>query len=400
MSDFAEPHKQPTSLPPSADVVIIGGGIVGVMTAYQLLELDPDLRIAIVERSHVAAGSTSHSAACFRAQFTRQFNVEISLLSRQLYKDKIADIVGSNPLVESGYLFLQGNEEQFMKAFNRANQQQFWGVPVEVFTPSEIKERFPYIDSSMIAGGTFCHFDGFIKDPASITHAVAEYLQGRGLALCTNTTVFETSIERDASFRVHTSRGDIRGKIVIICAGAWSAPLASHLGTYLPVKPVPRQLTFTAPFDGIDRSTCPMTVTPCGAYFRPCGNHFFLGYAPPETKASYRPIYDEGLALRTVERLANYVPALADAGRKGGDCGLYEVSPDHNAIIGGDPHVRNLYYCTGFSGHGVMHSPGAARLLSELIVYGHVRSISPEVFKGVDVARLYSESYEPEDAVI
>jgi glycine/D-amino acid oxidase-like deaminating enzyme len=98
--------------------------------------------------------------------------------------------------------------------------------------------------------------------------------------------------------------------------------------------------------------------------------------------------------------VANYVPVLADAEIKDGDCGLYEVSPDHNAIIGEDPQIRNLYYCTGFSGHGVMHSPGAARLLSELIVRGRVHSIRPDMFQGVSAERLYTESYEPEYAVI
>jgi sarcosine oxidase, subunit beta len=400
MNDIADPRTEPKSLPATADVVIIGAGIAGVMTAHQLLHLDPDLRVLIIERSHVASGSTSHSAACFRAQFTRQFNVEISLLSRKLYKNEIADIIGAEPLVESGYLFLQETEDQLVEALYRAEQQSIWGVPVDVMSAGEIKERFSYIDSSRVVGGTFCQFDGFIKDPASITQAVAEHLEGRGVTLCTKTTVFMTSIERDLSFRVQTSKGDVRAKVVIICAGAWSGPLASHLGTYLPVAPVPRQLTFTAPFYGIDGTSCPMTITPCGAYLRPNGNHFFLGYAPRETKSSYRAIYDEELAWRTVEMVANYIPVLENAEIKDGDCGLYEVSPDHNAIIGEDPHVRNLFYCTGFSGHGVMHSPGAARLLSELIVHGRVRSISPEMYRGVCPERLYTEEYEAEYAVI
>jgi sarcosine oxidase subunit beta len=368
------------------------------MTAYQLLELDPDLRIALIERSHVASGSTGHSAACFRAQFTRQFNVELSLLSRRFYKEQIADLIGADPLVGNGYLFLQETHEQMLNAFRHASNQRQWGVPVEVVTPGEIKERFPHIAPDRVVGGTFCQLDGFIKDPASIAQAVAEHLLGRGVALCTRTNVF--SIEKDVSFRVHTSRGDIQAETVIICAGAWSGSLAVSLGTYLPVIPVPRQLTFTTPFDGIDRATCPMTVTPDGAYLRPNGNHFFLGYAPPDTSPSYRPIYNEELSWKTTEMLVKYVPALADAEIKDGDCGLYEVSPDHNAIIGEDPHVRRLYYCTGFSGHGVMHSPGAARLLAEIIVCGHVRSMTPQMFSGVSTARLTTRNYMAEHAVI
>jgi len=265
---------------------------------------------------------------------------------------------------------------------------------------AEIKERFPHVDAQRVSGGTFCGIDGFIKDPASIALTVSEHLEERGVIVCKKTTVFDIQPEDGAIVRVRTSLGDITTTKVVVCAGAWSGPLAVSVGTYLDVLPFPRQLTFTSSFTGIARESCPMTITPTGAYIRPNRDHFYLGYAPPNTQPSFRPRYDESLQWQTVEMLAEYMPVLADAEIRGGDCGLYEVSMDHNAIIGDDPQVPGLYYLTGFSGHGIMHAPGAALLLAELIVYGQVRSLSPEMFKGLSAERISSRIYFPESAVI
>lgn len=389
-------------VPPYADVVIIGEGIAGTSVGYKLARTATHRKIVMIDRGEVGNGSTQYSAACFRHQFTRIANVQLNQISFDLYRNDFAHILGYDPLKTVGYLFLKRTRAQMEEAVKHAANQRGWGVDVEILTPDAIQQRWPFIDISKITGAIFGPQDGFIKSPATIAAVLAEAASNSGVKVFQRVEVHKIDTKFGDVQRVHTSRGTIETSVVINCAGAWSSLIAASAGSYLPVKPVPRQLTLANPVKAIPLEHCPMVITPGGAYFRPEGQTLMMGFAPPDTPPSFHAEYDQDLALRTVEQLAEYVPTLAEAEiRPHGVCGLYETTPDHNALIGADAHVRGLYHCAGFSGHGIMQSPGAAQLIVELLEYGEVRSLHSMIY-----APLRADRFErfgiswPEDNVI
>jgi sarcosine oxidase subunit beta len=396
------PNPRPSkSIPHHANTAIIGGGIVGSMVAYFLKKFDPGRDIVLVERSHLGSGSTGHSASAFRLQFRREFNVRLCQLSRTLYLTEISDLCGQIPLVSSGYLFLKETSTQLEQCLQDVRNQRDWGVPVEILSARQIKERFPFIDAAKVSGGTFCSLDGFIRSPAEIAKAAVEKAVEMGVEVFTKTKVLGVETKDEEVRLLLTDRGEIEVKTVINCAGAWSNHISSSADSYLPIKPVPRQLSFAKEVKEIPLEMCPMVITPNEAYFRPEGGALMLGYAPPDTPPDFKATYDQELAWETVKRLSEFIPAFLEAGiADHGDAGLYEVTPDHNALIGPDTRLRGLFHCAGFSGHGVMQAPGAALLLCELILHGETRSMEKALFSGLSTERLKSGIFLPEDAVI
>jgi sarcosine oxidase subunit beta len=397
-----DPNSMATkTIPRSTNTVIIGGGIVGSMVAYFLKKFDPGRDILLLERSHIGLGSTGHSASAFRLQFTREFNVKLCQLSRKLYLTEVAEVFGQVPLISNGYLFLKETEKQLEESFWHVRNQRNWGVPVEVLSAQQIKERYPFIDTERVNGGTFCPDDGFIRSPAEIAKAAAERAEEMGVEIITKTSVLQLGTKDGEVRRILTDRGEIEVNTVINCAGAWSSIISGSANSYLPVKPVPRQLSFAKDVKDIPLETCPMIIAPNKAYCRPEGVSLMLGYAPDDTLPTFVPTYDYKLAVKTVTMLAEFIPTLLDAGLADhGDAGLYEVTHDHNALIGRDPWLRGLFHCTGFSGHGVMQGPGAALLLCELILHGETHSMDKAVFSGLSTERLKKGLTLPEDAVI
>lgn len=389
-------------LPAFADVTIVGAGIAGASLAYLLAALRR-LKILVLDRGEVGGGSTQFSAACFRQQFTRVFNVMLNRISFDLYRTEFARVLGYQPLKPVGYLFLKRTAAQMNEALKHAAEQRGWGVKVEALDPDAIRERFPFIKADKIAGGIFGADDGFIRSPASIAAALAEAATARGVDVVQRVELRSIEAKFGSVQRIHTAQGSVETPVVVNCAGAWSSRVAASAGSYVPVKPIPRQLTLVNPVPGIPLDTCPMVIVPDGAYFRPEGRTLMMGFAPPNTPASFHAEYDPDLALQTVELLAEYVPAIAEAEiRPKGICGLYETTPDHNALIGADAHVRGLYHCTGFSGHGIMQAPGAAQLMVELLDRGQVSSLHPIIYAPLRADRFerYGGVSWPEDTVI
>lgn len=392
-----------SSVPSSADVVIIGGGIAGTALAYLLSKTRSFNDIVLLERSEIGSGSTRYSAACFRQQFTRVFNVQVNQLSEKYYRGEIARILGYDPLKSVGYLFLKKTSDSFIKAKKQAASQAGWNVQVEAFSPDEVKERFPFIDTRKIAGAIFGARDGFIKSPETIANCLAEAFVDNGGQVFQRVEVDKIGVKNNKVRFVQTNRGTIETKVVVNCAGAWSQNLAATAGSRLPVQPVPRQLTLMGQHPNIPSESMPMTITPDDAYVRPEGQVLLAGYAFPDTVPSFDVKYDYELGLRTVEKLAEYIPDLTEVEiRTNGVCGLYEVTPDHNALIGYDYRIKGLLHCCGFSGHGIMQAPGAAHLIVELLEKGRVESLHPLIYEPLRADRFERQGIVsfPEENVI
>ncbi len=385
------PAGSTAPLPGSADVVIIGAGIVGGACFYELSTSGRNLRVVAFEQHHKLAGSTARSAAAFRHQFSAAVNVAMSVLSSERY-GAFPERMGSPPVIRrNGYCFASRDEAAFEQARARAGRQRALGAPdVEVLSARAALERFPALAADRLAGATFCRHDGFVF-PDVITNAYFERGQEVGgcLKQYAPVTGFLTEGGRIAGVRV--GEREVRAPVVINATGPWSNITARRAGLEIPVVPVKRYLYFTKQLRDRDVRGFPLFVLGLEAYVRPEANGLMLGWdRRPEKPDGWGrfppPPFDEarmdgdriepGFGLGTddygmevLAEIADWLPFIAEeTALEAASCGYYEVSPDEKAIVDWDPRLPGLLHATGFSGHGVMHAPATGAIVRALVL--------------------------------
>jgi sarcosine oxidase, subunit beta len=359
----------------TADVVLIGGGIVGSSIAYHLVVAGCKNVLAIERETAQGKGSTGKSMGGVRAQFSTPVNIQMSLYSIPFYasfEERLGLPCDYRP---QGYLFCATDENHL--AYLRANykKQVAMGLKnVQLIAGDEIRNMFPQLRSDDIVGGSFCSTDGFV-DPYSAMTGFMTWASGHGATLWKNASV--TGIARNTnssggSFELKTSRGAISTRTVVNCAGAWASSIAKMVGIDLPVEPLRRMLVPTEPFDQFPH-TAPMIIDmSTGFHFRPEGRGFLLAWNDPEETPGYKMDFDPAFIEKILMRAADRVPVFENVAvnPKRAWAGLYEMTPDHHPILGESPDVPGFFFANGFSGHGVMHAPATGKILSDLILTG------------------------------
>jgi sarcosine oxidase subunit beta len=356
----------------TADVVLIGGGIVGSSIACHLVAAGCKNVLVIERETAQGKGSTGKSMGGVRAQFSTPINIQMSLYSIPFYasfEERLGYPCDYRP---QGYLFCATSEKHM--AYLRANyeKQVALGLKnVRLVTGDEIRGLFPQLRGDDIVGGSFCSTDGFV-DPYSAMIGFMTWASDRGATLLKNASVTGITRTDDGSFEVATTRDVVSTRTVVNCAGAWAAPIASMLGIDLPVEPLRRMLVPTEPFAQFPH-TAPMIVDMSnGFHFRPESRGFLLAWNDPEETPGYKTDLDPSFIEKILTRAADRVPVFEniEINPKRAWAGLYEMTPDHHPILGESPEVPGFFFANGFSGHGVMHSPATGKILSDLILTG------------------------------
>lgn len=357
------------------EVAIIGAGVVGASVAFQLARLGQRGVVVLEREALPGSGSTSRANGGIRAQFTTAINVRMSLASMGIL-DALADEIGEPPIYrKAGYLFLTGDEGRLEAMRGAAAFQRSLGGDVEVMDGDGVRRMAPYA-ADPIAGGTFGGRDGFIDPGALVNFLLGEAIRG-GVQARFRSAVEGIEREAGGGFRIVASDGELVARVLVNAAGAWAAPLAAMLGVELPVVPVRRHIVVTGPCPGLP-ALIPMTIdADSGVLVRREGARVVIAYSNPDEP----PGYDASFAPDFVERIADAVerrfPVVAAAGvdLQRSWAGLYEVSPDHHAILGEAPGASGFFLANGFSGHGVMHAPAAGRCVAELITRGRCDTV-------------------------
>jgi sarcosine oxidase subunit beta len=356
----------------TADVVIVGGGIVGASIAYHLTANGCRDVLVIEREAALGKGSTGKSMGGVRAQFSTPASIQMSLYSIPFYagfEERLGYPCDYRP---QGYLFCATNDQQM--AYLRTNyaQQVKMGLKnVRLVGGDEIRSMFPQLRGDDIVGGSFCSSDGFV-DPYSAMIGFMTWATDHGAALWKNTAVTGLVRDADGIASVETTRGAVATRKVVNCCGAWAASVAKFVGVDVPVEPLRRMLVPSEPFDEFPH-TAPMIIDMSnGFHFRPEARGFLLAWNDPEETAGFKTEFDSGFVEKILTRAADRVPGFANlpVNPKRAWAGLYEMTPDHHPILGESPGVPGFFLANGFSGHGVMHAPATGKILSDLILTG------------------------------
>lgn len=375
----------------TADVVVVGGGVVGASAAYHLANASAG-RVLLLERAdHLAAGSTGACAGGFRYQFSSEVNVRLSRASVPMITGFTEEHGLPLDVAQDGYLFLV-RTEPLWRAFLAANRlHAALGVEAEVLSPEEGAELAPGISRDGLVGATYGPKDG-IADPSGLTHGYATLARRSGAEIELGVEVRSVRAVQGRVLGVDTTAGPIDAGVVVNAAGPWAGRLASTVGVDLPLEPIPRHVLVTGPFPGAPERRTLVIDAETSFYFHREGEGVLMGMGSASERASFDTTPDGAFVAEDLLPTAVRIfPPLEEAAVEHSWVGLYEMTPDRHPIIGQAPGVAGFYLANGFSGHGFQHAPVVGKLLAELIVGGAATT--------VDISSLGLERFERGDLV-
>jgi len=362
-------------IPTTADVVIIGGGCMGVSTAYYLAARGAGKVVLLEREKFLGMGSTGRNAGGVRYQFSTQVNIRLSLFSLDViahFEELFGISAGYHPI---GYLFLLTTPQEIAVFKANVELQQRVGVPwVRYLEPKEIAALVPLVNLDGVLGGTFCPRDG-LADPNSVTQGFAKGARTHGAQIEMETTVTGIQTERGRVASVVTSHGEIATSTIVNCAGPWAAQIGAMVGLDIPIVPLRRQFFTTDALPQIPRDHTFVIEFATSLYFHPEGAGLLVGMSNPDEKPGDTYAIDEEFHCKTLERAIYRLPLLENACVASQIAGLYEVTPDAHPILAQARSLPGFYIAAGFSGHGFQHSPATGKVMSELILDGKATTI-------------------------
>lgn len=375
----------------TADIVIVGGGIVGCSTAYHLAAGGAG-RVLVLERADaVGTGSTGRCAGGFRFQFSSEVNIRLSQASVPMILRFSEEHGLPLDVWQDGYLFLVRGEELWPAYVASAQLQRGLGVDALLLTPEQASEIVPGISLEGVVGATFCHEDG-IADPAGLTQGYATLARRAGAEASFGEDVLEVLVDHDRVTGVRTATGEIAAPVVVNAAGPWAGVLASTAGVDLPLDPIPRNVVTTGAFPGVPERRTLVIDAATSFYLHREADGVLMGMGNPDERTSFDLTPDDAfIAEQIVPTAVRVFPPIESAGLRSTWAGLYEMTPDRHPIIGASP-VEGLLLANGFSGHGFQHAPVVGKLLSEIVMDGIART--------VDVSSLGLDRFERGDLAV
>lgn len=377
-------------LPESASVVIVGGGVMGLSAAYHLARAGVT-DVLVVERDALGSGSTCKAAGGVRAMFSDPVNIELGLRSLRAF-ERFGDEPGQEiDLHRSGYLFLLDDPDH-VAAFEAAVAlQNDLGVPSRMIGAAEAHALSPMIDPTGLLAAAWSPEDGHCT-PESVVLGYAVGARRAGARVVAGCAVTGIEVAGGEVRAVVTDRGRVATDTVVCAAGAWSRAVGEMAGVDLPVEPLRRQILVTDPVPGLDPAT-PFTIDfSSSLYFHREGPGLLVGMSDPDETPGFSLGRSDEWLPRLSEAVERRVPALADVGIASGWAGLYEMTPDHNALVGEARDVSRFLYATGFSGHGFLMGPAIGEVLRDLIL----GRTPPVDVSGLSVDRFADAGVRPE----
>ncbi len=352
-------------------VVIIGGGIVGLTTAYHMAS-QGERDVTVVEREYVASGASTRNAGHFRVHFWTPENVQFAIESVKRLMDFASKVGQDFEIHRGGYLWLL-SEEEHVEAYRRNNREVWskFGVSGKILTPEEVSEEYPYVNVEGVIAGFQGSQDGKFN-PNLISLGYYEKDKGLGVKFLTRTKAERIVAKGNKVIGVQTNRGFIDAEKVLVAAGAGTNELMKTVNVVLPLEPERKEIGVTEPINYFIR---PLVISvKSSAYVGQMLHGEVIGSIDYPVAKGLAPLVN---TLDWVHAYANVaseiIPSVKHLMFLRSWAGYYVVTPDHSHILGRAPEwYENLYVATGFSGHGFLMAPFAGELMAKTILYDKI----------------------------
>jgi len=345
----------------TADIAVIGGGVIGCSIAYHLAQLGVT-RGVVFERKHVASGATGICPGGIRQQFEGEAECRLAQRSMSFFERVNEILEPESPffLERSGYLFLAESEALLSRFRRNVALQNRLGIPSCVVTPSEITEIAPALVCEGILGGSFCAEDGFLEDCDGFAHNLLRHARNSGFLLALEEVV---GLKReDRAWRVDTASESWLVGQVVIAAGTDSPTLTDCVGVRLPITVERRRLAYTEPCGGSLMAPLVVALERSFAGKQLRNGVFYIGWLGEAPESDDLTFTEQALTAG-----ATLLPLMAEIPVRRVITGYYDSTPDHRPILGGISGLDGLYLATGFSGHGFMLAPAIGEMMAQLV---------------------------------
>lgn len=382
------------ALPARADVVIVGGGIVGCSIAYHLVKLGIT-DVVLLERQQITSGTTWHAAGLVGQLRATRNLTELAKYTTELFKGLEAETGQATGFKQNGSISVALDEGRFEEFRRGASMGRSFGLEVRVITPGEIKERLPHLNIEGVVGGVHLPNDGQVN-PIDVTQAYAAGARKGGARIFEHTAVTRILMDGDKATGVETPAGTIQADKVVIAGGMWSRDLGLSVGVHLPLHAAEHFYVVTEPIAELPANMPVVRVPDEWAYYKEDAGKLMLGAFEPRAKPWGMDGIPEDFAFETLpedyehfepvlEKAVARMPLLETAGIALFFNGPESFTPDDRYYLGEAPFRRDLYVACGFNSIGIQSSGGAGKVLAEWIAKGH----APIDMADVDVRRVH-----------
>lgn len=370
------------SLPKSAEIIVIGGGVMGASIAYHLALRGQKDIILLEKEDYFGQGATGRCAGGVRYQFATEINIRLSLQSLPMLERFEREIGQPINFLQCGYMFLLTRSADIPIFQNNLQLQNSLGVDTEWLDGDEIRERLPMMRLEDVLAGTFNSKDG-IADPNSVVMGYINAAQSLGVQTLNGVNVTGIQVDGGRLSAVETNKGSIGTSIVFNAAGPWAGLIGQMAEIDIPITPLRRQMFTTTPLPDIPKDYPFVIDFAQSLYFHREGLGLLIGMSNPHEVPDFDQNIDPAWELVNLEAAISRLPLLESASLVSHWAGLYEVTPDAHPIFG-KTSLEGFYVCGGFSGHGFMHGPIAGKLMAEILIDGEAHSVDVSM---LDLAR-------------
>jgi sarcosine oxidase subunit beta len=379
------------SIPKSAQVVIIGGGVMGASIAYHLAARGVKDILLLERDKFFGQGATGRCAGGVRYQFATEVNVRLSIASLPMLERFESEIGWPIDYVKCGYIFLLTNDVDVVAFRRNLAMQNRLGVGTMWLDGDDIRKRLPMMRLQDVLAGTFNPDDGIV-DPNGVVMGYINAGQRLGVNALSEVEVTGIRLQKGKIASVATSKGDISTPLIVNAAGPWAGQVAEMAGVHIPLIPIRRQWFTTTALPEIPQDFPFVIDFAQSLYFHREGQGLLIGMSNPDETPGFDQTVDPQWELTNIEAAAERLPLLEKSGLASRLAGLYEVTPDAHPIYGETP-IKGFYLCTGFSGHGFMHGPVSGEIMAEIILDGRSTTVNVSMLdlKRFDEGRLIQE---------
>jgi sarcosine oxidase subunit beta len=370
------------NIPATADIVIIGGGVMGASAAYHLAKRGMKNIVLLEKEEFFGTGATGRCAGGVRYQFSTEINVKLSIESLPMierFRDEIGQDVNYR---QCGYLLIATDEKDATTFRHNVELQNGLGVQTQLLSGDEVRARLPLMKFEDAIAGTFNQKDGIV-DPNGVVAGYVSAAQKMGVKAFTRAEVTRICVSGAEVEAVETTEGVIQTRMILNTAGPWAGQIGEMAGVQIPIVPVRRQMFTTNPLNEIPEDFPFVIDFAQSLYFHREGEGLLIGMSNQEEKPGLDQNVDEEFEFINLEAAIARMPLLERASRVSHWAGLYEITPDAHPIFGGS-NLKGFTICAGFSGHGFMHGPVAGKLMTEYILDGKFSTLDVSM---LDLAR-------------